>query len=92
MPAVNTVSRSGFPDGKHGGVKMGRRIGSERISRENGYLYFVGKDGYVWRTPMKANKRGSKKRVGNERIDKKSGYLYYIDDAGYVCEAKMKNA
>ncbi len=71
---------------------MGRRIGSERISRENGYLYYVGKDGYVWRTPMKANKRGSKKRVGSEKVDKKSGYLYYIDDAGYVCEAKMKNA
>ena len=31
---------------------MGKRIGSEKISRENGYLYFIGKDGYVWRTPM----------------------------------------
>ena len=71
---------------------MGRKVGSEKISRENGYLYYVGKDGYVWRTPMKANKRGSKKRVGTERVDKKSGCLYYIDSAGYVCEAKMKNA
>lgn len=71
---------------------MGRRIGSEKISRENGYLYFIGKDGYVWRTPMKANKRGSKKKVGTERIDKKKGSLYYLDAAGYVCEAKMKNA
>jgi len=71
---------------------MGRRIGSEKISRENGYLYFIGKDGYVWRTPMKANKRGSKKKVGTEKIDKKKGSLYYLDAAGYVCEAKMKNA
>lgn len=71
---------------------MGKKVGSEKISRENGYLYYVGKDGYVWRTPMKANKRGSKKRVGNEKVAKKSGCLYYIDSAGYVCEAKMKNA
>ena len=71
---------------------MGRRIGSERIAREPGYLYYIGKDGYVWRTPMKANKKGSKKKVGNERIEKKKGYLYYLDEAGYVCEAKMKNA
>ena len=71
---------------------MGRRVGSEKLSRDDGYLYYVGKDGYVWRTPMKANRRGTKKRVGSEKIAKKSGYLYYIDGNGYVCEAKMKNA
>lgn len=71
---------------------MGQRIGSERISREEGYLYYVGKDGYVWRTPMRFNKSGTKKRVGTERIEKKKGYLYYLDEEGYVCEAKMKNA
>jgi len=71
---------------------MGKKVGTEKIARESGYLYYVGKDGFVWRTPMKANTRGSKKKVGGEKIAKKSGYLYYIDDAGYVCEAKMRNA
>ena len=71
---------------------MGKKIGSEKIGRENGYLYFVGKDGYVWRAPMKANARGTKKKVGTEKISKKSGCMYYIDSAGYVCEAKLKNA
>lgn len=71
---------------------MGKRIGNEKISREEGYLYYVGKDGYVWASPMKLNKSGRKKKVGNEKISKKSGYLYYIDKGGYVCEAKMKNA
>jgi hypothetical protein len=71
---------------------MGKRVGSEKIARENGYLYFIGKDGYVWKTPMKANTRGRKGKVGTEKIDKKKGYLYYLDEAGYVCEAKMKNA
>jgi len=71
---------------------MGKKIGSERISREDGYLYFVGKDGYVWRVPMKHNKRGSKKRVGNEKVSKERGFLYYVGSDGFVYKAKMKNA
>lgn len=71
---------------------MGSRIGSEKIMREDGYLYFVGKDGFVWRVPMKHNKRGSKKKVGTQKVDKKKGYLYYVGDDGYVYQAKMKNA
>jgi len=71
---------------------MGSRIGSEKIMREEGYLYFVGKDGFVWRVPMKHNKKGSKKKVGTQKVDKKKGYLYYVGDDGYVYQAKMKNA
>ena len=71
---------------------MGVRVGKERVGRENGYLYYIGKDGYVWRAPMKINKGGSKKRVGTEKISKESGYMYYLDKAGYVAKAKMKNA
>lgn len=71
---------------------MGSKIGSEKIMREEGYLYFVGKDGFVWRVPMKHNKRGSKKKVGTQKIDKKKGYLYYVGNDGYVYQAKMKNA
>ena len=71
---------------------MGRKIGSERIRREDGYLYFVGKDGYVWRVPMKHNKRGSKKRVGSEKVSKERGFLYYVGSDGFVYKAKMKHA
>ncbi len=71
---------------------MGKKISSEKISREDGYLYYVGKDGYVWASPMKHNKSGRKKKVGSEKISRKSGCMYYVDSAGYVCEAKMKNA
>jgi hypothetical protein len=71
---------------------MGKKIGSEKISREDGYLYFVGKDGYVWRVPMKHNKRGSKKRVGNDKVSKERGFLYYVGSDGFVYKAKMKNA
>ena len=71
---------------------MGKRIGKEKIVREDGYLYYVGKDGFVWKAPMKLNKRGKKGKVGTEKIMKKKGHMYYIDKAGFVCEAKMKNA
>ncbi len=71
---------------------MGKKIGTEKIAREEGYLYYIGKDGYVWASPMKHNKRGRKKKVGSEKISRKSGYMYYLDKAGYVAEAKMKNA
>jgi len=71
---------------------MGERIGKEKIGRENGYLYFVGKDGFVWAVPMRHNKGGRKKKVGNEKIVKARGYLYYLGKDGYVYRAKMKNA
>lgn len=71
---------------------MAERIGKEKVNREEGYLYFIGKDGYVWATPMKHNKSGRKKRVGNEKIEKQEGYLYFLGKDGYVYRARMKNA
>ena len=68
---------------------MAERITKERVSRENGYLYFLGKDGYVCRTPMKSNTRGRKAKVGSERVNRAEGYLYFIDKSGYVARAKM---
>lgn len=70
---------------------MGTRVGTERITREEGYLYYIGKDGYVWRAPMKHKKGGTKKRVGSEKISKEGGYMYYLDKAGYVAKARLKN-
>ncbi len=68
---------------------MAKRVGTEAIQREDGYLYYLGKDGYVWRTPMKTNKSGKKARVGREKIEREEGYLYFIDKDGYVAKAKM---
>lgn len=68
---------------------MAERIGSEKLKREDGYLYYLGKDGYVWRTPMKTNRRGRKSKIGSERIRREEGYLYFIDKNGYVARAKM---
>jgi len=68
---------------------MGKKIGKEKITRENGYLYYIGKDGFVWRAPMASNKRGTKKKVGTEKIVRQKGCMYYVDKAGFVAEAKM---
>lgn len=68
---------------------MAETIGREKVRREDGYLYYVGKDGHVWKTPMKTNTRGRKARVTSERISRQSGFLYFINKAGYVARAKM---
>ena len=71
---------------------MAKKVGSEKVSRESGFLYYVGKDGYVWASPMRHNKTGKKKKVGSEKISKTSGCMYFLGKDGFVYEAKMKNA
>jgi len=71
---------------------MAERIGTEKIEKEDGYLYYVGKDGYVWAVPMKNNKSGKKHKVGSEKIEVEKGYLYFVDKNGYVARAKMNRA
>ena len=71
---------------------MGQRIGKEQIKREKGYLYFLGKDGYMWKTPTKLNKKGKKAKVGTEKVTREDGFMYYLDKNGYVARAKMKSA
>jgi hypothetical protein len=68
---------------------MAERISSEKIDRENGYLYFLGKDGFAWRTPMKTNTRGRKAKIGSEKVKREDGFLYFIDKSGYIARAKM---
>jgi hypothetical protein len=44
--------------------KKGELYQFEKCIKEMGYLYFIGKDGYIWAAPMKHNTTGRKKRVG----------------------------
>ncbi len=70
----------------------GYKIGKEKIERDNGFLYYLGKDGYVWAAPMKHNKTGKKKKIGTEKIVREKGFMYYLGKDGFVGKAKMKNA
>jgi len=73
-------------------VKMGPKIVKEKIQREKGYLYFIGKDGYIWAAPMKHNKSGKKKKVGTIKhpIIKDPWIIHdQIFHDGFVAKAKM---
>lgn len=69
---------------------MSERVGTERVTRENGYLYYVGADGYRWKTPTKRNTSGEKGKAGSEQIAREPGYMYFLDSDGYIGRAKMK--
>lgn len=71
---------------------MGTKVGNQKVVREKGYLYYLGKDGFVWASPTKANKTGTKKKVTTEFIKREPGYLYYLGKDGFVGRAKMKGA
>lgn len=75
-----------------GSMAKREKVTNEKINREEGYLYYIGKDGYVWAAPMKHNKGGRKKKVGAEKITKEAGYMYFVGTDGYVYKVKMKNA
>ncbi|MCL5434484.1 MAG: hypothetical protein M1559_02105 [Candidatus Marsarchaeota archaeon] len=68
---------------------MAERISNESISRQEGYLYYVGKDGYVWQVPQRSNKSGTKKRIGNEFVQREKGFIYFVDSNGYIARAKQ---
>ncbi|MFZ0699757.1 MAG: hypothetical protein WAN74_06185 [Thermoplasmata archaeon] len=71
---------------------MSERVGTERVTRENGYLYYLGADGYLWRTPTKRNTTGQKAKAGTEKFTREAGYMYFLDSDGYVARAKMRAA
>jgi len=68
---------------------MAERITDERVDRDEGYLYYLGRDGFVWRTPMRSNTRGRKAKIGSEKVSRAEGYLYFVDQKGYVARTKM---
>jgi hypothetical protein len=70
---------------------MAEIVTRERIKREKGYLYYLGKDGYLWKTPTTLNRSGKKARVGTEKIVREDGYMYFLDKEGRVSRAKMRD-
>jgi hypothetical protein len=64
-------------------VFMAERVSKERVNRENGWLYYIDVDGYVYR-----KKQGiflsKTEKIGKEKIVRDDGYLYFVDSEGYV--------
>ena len=63
---------------------MAERIGREKIEREDGYLYYVGSDGFAYKAPMKSNPRGRKAKVTEEKVKRDVG-LPVLRRQGRVC-------
>ena len=72
---------------------MAQKVGTERIKREDGWLYYIGKDGYVWASGAKHSKfKGKKRKIGSEKISKEKGFMYFLGSDGFVYKTRMKNA
>ena len=73
---------------------MSERVKKIGVEREDGFLYYIDKDGDVARVQMaRGGKKGGKpKKVEKTGIKKEKGYLYFLDKHGDISRAKMVNA
>jgi hypothetical protein len=70
---------------------MAEKVAKVGVKKEDGYLYFVDKDGDVARVKMaRGGKKGGKpQKVAKVGVKKQDGYLYFIDKNGDISRAKM---
>ena len=70
---------------------MAEVVANTGVSKESGYLYYLGKDGNVWRAKMaRAGKGGGNaEKVADAGVTRESGYLYFIDKNGNVARSPM---
>ena len=70
---------------------MAETVKNTGVTKEKGYLYYVGKDGNVWASQMArgSNKGGNAKKVADAGITREPGWLYFVGKDGDVHRAKM---
>ena len=73
---------------------MAQKVTDAGIRREEGYLYYIDKQGDISRAKMaRGGKKGGRtEKVQKLGIKKESGWLYFLDKKGDVSRAKMVNA
>ncbi|MBI4348433.1 MAG: hypothetical protein HY553_16440 [Elusimicrobia bacterium] len=73
---------------------MAEKVAKAGVKREEGFLYYIDKQGDVSRAKMaRGGKKGGKpEKVSKLGVKKESGYLYFLDKKGDVSRAKMVNA
>lgn len=79
---------------------MAKKVAKLKLKRESGYLYYLGKDGNIWRCPMKRGSKKTKKTakkpkpelISKTAIKRIYGYLYYLDKDGDLAMVKMKRS
>lgn len=70
---------------------MAEKVFKVGVKREDGYLYFIDKNGDVSRAQMaRGGKKGGKpSKVAKAGVKKEKGFLYFLDKAGDISRAKM---
>lgn len=70
---------------------MAEKVKTVGVRKESGYLYYLGKDGHVWRSKMAraGQKGGEAAKVADAGVTRESGFLYFIDKNGDVSRSKM---
>ncbi len=74
---------------------MAQKIARTSVKRQQGFLYYIDKQGDVSRASMARGGRGSKRQGGQAKkvakvgVRKEKGYLYFLDKDGDVARAKM---
>jgi hypothetical protein len=73
---------------------MAEKVHKAGIEREQGFLYYIDKQGDISRAKMaRGGKKGGKpSKVLKVGLKKQSGYLYFLDKKGDISRAKMVNA
>ncbi|MFL3007305.1 MAG: hypothetical protein ACJZ10_04830 [Candidatus Neomarinimicrobiota bacterium] len=72
-------------------VSMAEVVANTGVSKDKGYLYYLGKDGNVWRSQMARSGKGggNAEKVADAGVTRESGYLYFIDKNGNVARSPM---
>ncbi len=72
-------------------ILMAQKVAKAGIKREDGFLYYIDKQGDVSRAKMaRGGKKGGKpQKVTKLGIKKEKGFLYFLDKQGDVSRAKM---
>ena len=70
---------------------MAEKVKTTGVSKASGYIYYLGKDGNVWRSQMSrgGSGGGNAENVADAGVTRTSGYLYFIDQDGDVSRAPM---
>jgi len=72
---------------------MAEKVEKVGVKKEDGFLYFVDKQGDVSRAKMArgGGKKGKSKpqKVAKVGVKKAKGYLYFVDKKGDISRAKM---
>jgi uncharacterized protein YcgL (UPF0745 family) len=70
---------------------MAEKVAKVGVKKQDGYLYFVDKQGDISRAKMaRAGKKGGKpEKVAKAGVKKAAGYLYFVDKNGDISRAKM---